>query len=141
MTYLAHPKNLYQQRNCMATRRNKARSGAVRREQFERSLDAMNYEMSLKTAESMAKYHTAYVEPIEKRLRTIELLLGLALARWCYWKLDSAWHWLYMKFTKSVPDSEGEENIDPDAAPRLLEALPNDQENEIKQAVRSAYPH
>lgn len=94
----------------MPQRRNKARSGVVRREQFERSLDAMNYEMSLKTAESMAKYHTEYVEPIEKRLRTIELLFGVALARWCYWKLDDAWHWLYMKFTKSVSDSEvGEE--------------------------------
>ena len=125
----------------MPRRRNKARSGAVRREQFERSLDTMNYEMSLKTAESMAKYHTAYVEPIEKRLRTIELLLGVALVRWCYWKLDGAWHWLYMKFTKSVPDSEGEENIDPDAAPGLLEALPNDQENEIKRAVRPVYSH
>jgi len=101
----------------------------------------MNYEMSLKTAESMAKYHTAYVEPIEKRLRTIELLLGVALVRWCYWKLDGAWHWLYMKFTKSVPDSEGGENIDPDAAPGLLEALPNDQENEIKRAVGPVYPH
>jgi hypothetical protein len=125
----------------MATRRNKARSGAVRREQFERSLDTMNYEMSLKTAESMAKYHTAYVEPIEKRLRTIELLLGVALVRWCYWKLDGAWRWLYMKFTKPVPDSEGLENIDLNAARGLLEALPNDQENEIKQAVRPAYPH
>ena len=120
----------------------------------------MNYEMSLKTAESMAKYHTAYVEPIEKRLRTIELLLGVALVRWCYWKLDSAWHWLYMKFTKSVPDSEGGEEPggslsgarksrgregrvgpDPDAAPGLLEASPNDQENEIKRAVRPVYSY
>ena len=101
----------------------------------------MNYEMSLKTAESMAKYHTAYVKPIEKRLRTIELLLGVALVRWCYWKLDDAWHWLYMKFTKPVLDSEEGENIDPDAAPGLLEALPNDQENEIKRVVRPVYPH
>ena len=101
----------------------------------------MNYEMSLKTAESMAKYHTAYVEPIEKRLRTIELLLGVALVRWCHWKLDGAWHWLYMKLTTSVPDSEGGENIDPDAVPGLLEALPNDEENEIKRAVQPAYPH
>ena len=94
----------------MPQRRNKARSGVVRREQFDRSLDVMNYEMSLKTAESMAKYHTEYVEPIEKRLRTIELLFGVALVRWCYWKLNDAWHWLYMKFTESVPDSEvGEE--------------------------------
>ena len=125
----------------MATRRNKARSGAVRREQFERSLDTMNYEMSLKTAESMAKYHTAYVEPIEKRLRTIELLLGVAFVRWFYWKLDDAWSWLYMKFTKPVPDSEEGENIDPDSAAGLLEALPNDQENEIKRTVRPVYPH
>ena len=125
----------------MATRRNKARSGAVRKEQFERSLDAMNYEMSLKTAESMAEYHKAYVEPIEKRLRTIELLLGVALVRWCYWKLDGAWRWLYMKFTKPVLDSEEGENIDPDAAPGPLEALPNDQENEIKRVVRPVYSH
>ena len=90
----------------MATRRNKARSGAVRREQFERSLEAMNYEMSIKTAESMAKYHTGYVEPLEKRLRTIELLLGVALMRWCYWKLDDAWCWLYMKFTEPEPEPE-----------------------------------
>ena len=125
----------------MPKRRNKARSGAVRREQFERSLDVMNYEMSLKTAESMAKYHTGYVEPIEKRLRTIELLIGVALARWCYWKLDSAWRWLYMKFTKSVPDSGERENSDPESAAGLLEALPNDQENEIKRTVRPVYQH
>ena len=104
----------------MSTRRNKARSGAVRREQFERSLDAMNYEMSLKTAESMAKYHTGYIGPLEKRLRVIELLLGLAFARWCYWKLNDRWHWLYVKFTKPVPIA---------------------QENEIKETLRSASTH
>ena len=96
----------------------------------------MNYEMSLKTAESMAKYHTGYVEPLEKRLRVIELLLGLALARWCYWKLDDAYHWLYIKFTEPVPELEIQENVVPDVAPSLLDPSPIEQENEIKQAVR-----
>ena len=126
----------------MATRRNKARSGAVRREQFERSLEAMNYEMSIKTAESMAKYHTGYVEPLEKRLRTIELLLGVALMRWCYWKLDDAWWWLYMKFTEPEPEPE-EEGVGPDSdAPPQPEETPTEaSENEIKRTVRPAYPH
>ena len=124
----------------MAKRRNKARSGAVRREQFERSLDVMNYEMSLKTAESMAKYHTEYVGPIEKRLRTIELLFGVAFARWCCRKFDDAWHWLYMKFTESVSDPE-EGGIDPDPdAPPQPEGIPTEaSENEIKRTVRPAY--
>ena len=126
----------------MATRRNKARSVAVRREQFERSLEAMNYEMSIKTAESMAKYHTGYVEPLEKRLRTIELLLGVALMRWCYWKLDDAWCWLYMKFTEPEPEPE-EEGVGPDSdAPPQPEETPTEaSENEIKRTVRPAYPH
>ena len=107
----------------MPRRRNKGRSRAVREERFERSLDVMNYEMSMKTAESMAKYHSGYVEPIEKRLRTIELIFGVALARWCYWKLNDAWHWLYMKFTESEPDPE-KEGMDPG---------PGASENEIKK--------
>ena len=126
----------------MATRRNKARSGAVRREQFERSLEAMNYEMSLKTAESMAKYHTGYVEPLEKRLRTIELLLGIAFVRWCYWKLDDAWHWLYMKFTEEEPGPEEEEaGPEPDTLPQPEETPTEASENAIKRTVRPAYPH
>ena len=46
-----------------------------------------------------------------------------------------------MKFTKSVPDSEERENSDPESAAGLLEALPDDQENEIKRTVRPVYQH
>lgn len=97
----------------MPRRRNKGRSRAVREERFERSLDVMNYEMSMKTAESMAKYHEAYVEPLEKRLRTVELFFGVVFVRWCHRKLGYAWHWLYMKFTESELDIE-EGGVDPD---------------------------
>lgn len=120
-------------------RRNKARSGAVRQEQFERSMAGMNYEMADKTARSMAKYHTLKVEPLESRVRTIELVLGIAFLRWCYWKLDDAWHWLYMKVTEPVPETEVEEE-DPEPI-SLLDPMADPAEEEIKQAVRKAYPH
>lgn len=125
-------------------RRNKGRSGVVRSERLDRTLDAMNYEMADKTARSMAKYHTMKVMPLEGRIRTIEIMLGIALVRWCYWKVADAWHWIYMKFTESVPESEGEgeeEAPEPDAPISLLEPMADEKEEEIKKAVRKAYPH
>ncbi len=123
----------------MPRRRNKARSGAVRQEQFERSMAGMNYEMAGKVAQSMAKYHTMKVEPLERRVRTIELMFGIALVRWCYWKVADAYHAIYMKFSEPIPE---EESPEPDAVTSLLEPMPDPVEEEIKQAVqRVEYPH
>ena len=140
--------NLHQWQSYMR-RRNKGRSGAVRREQFDRSLDAMNYEMADKTARSMAKYHTLKVEPLEGRIRTIELVLGIALVRWCYWTVADTYHRFYMRFTESVPDPSldaldalvEEEGVETDAPISLLEPMADPEEEEIKQAVRRPYPH
>ncbi|KKK96107.1 hypothetical protein LCGC14_2666120, partial [marine sediment metagenome] len=49
----------------------------VRVGQFDRALDAMNFEMAQKTAASLAKFHQAYVAPFERRIVLIETLTEL----------------------------------------------------------------
>ena len=46
--------------------------GAVRVNQFERSLTAFNLELSNKLAVALAEYHQRKVEPLERRLATLE---------------------------------------------------------------------
>ena len=99
----------------MATRRGKQRSRVIREERFERSMDVMTFEMAGKTAESLYIFHQKYVSPLEGRIRTIELLLGIAFVRWCYWKASDGWYWLLATFGEEVPDEpEKEDDLDPD---------------------------
>ncbi len=93
----------------------------VREGQFNRALDAMNFEMAQKTAASLAKFHHAYLAPMERRLLHIETITGIRLLRWIRYKLylglrlviDRVWHPFYMRFSEEIP----EEVKDPEPGP------------------------
>lgn len=87
----------------------------VREGQFNRALDAMNLEMAQKTAASLAKFHGAYIAPLERRILLIETLTGIRLVRWIRWTLYRGWRWVrgkvfagwhhfYMAVTEAAPE-------------------------------------
>ena len=104
----------------------------VRAGQFDRALAAMNFEMAQKTAASLAKFHGAYVAPLERRILLIETLTGIRLLRWIRWtlyrgwlwvrgKLLAGWHHFYMRFSEAIPeefrDEAEEEKVEPEEEP------------------------
>ena len=108
---------------------NKPQDRTVREGKFNRTLDAMNYEMAQKTAKSMAIFHEKYVTPLERRLMTIETVTGIRLMRWIRWELFGLWQRLYMRFTEAVPQEEGEPTV---AAP-VLETVPEPEHDGVSR--------
>lgn len=90
---------------------------AVREERFERSLDAMNFEMAQKVAHSLYLFHEEYVSPLEKRVTLLETLLGIRLFWWLYGLGERVVLWFYYTFTEPVPEDEDENQEGEDEPP------------------------
>ena len=100
---------------------NRGPQKTVREGQFNRALDAMNYEMAGKTAASLGKFHESYVAPLESRIYRLELILGVRLWLWVRGKVLDGWHNFYMKNSDPIEEvsvEEPEPEVAPEPAPQ-----------------------
>lgn len=82
---------------------------AVRVAQLERTLEGFNREIGVKVAESMHRYHTEYVTPLEERVLLLETILGIRLMRWLSRQFWMLWYAVSDRLSRS---NEGPETAE-----------------------------